>query len=100
MMTISKGELFFIGACLAGIAALVFLAHQQPGTGSVLHDPVNSTGTGDGSTGPAYLMSNAPYLYQPWNGGAVIPQATSGMVGQTDGMTDMSYNSGGCACGG
>lgn len=84
---------------IAGLAlvALLIARYNASPAAQVAAVPVDDPNIGSLTRGPAYLMSAAPYAYQPWAGGFATPQVTGGQQGQDAKLTPMAFKTD-CGC--
>jgi hypothetical protein len=81
-------ERIVIGLAFVALAALVFMKLRPVAV--IENIPAENISANEVS-GPLYLLGNLPWAYQPWVGN-VIPQYTSGQVGQNAGLTPTASN--------
>jgi hypothetical protein len=90
-------ERIVIGVAFVALVALVIARYRTPAD-TVADIPVDAS-YGDQTTGPMYLLGNAPWAYQPWVGN-VTPQVTAGAMAQSPGFTQKPLDPNGNCFGG
>jgi|SRR6185312_1929164 len=81
-----KTEKIVLTVAAIGLVALLIAKYREPSQSLTNVQPVEQAVGGSETSGPLYLLGNMPWAYQPWVGD-IIPQATSGQIGQTLAMT-------------